>query len=79
MNEKQERLWKIVFLWKLNNNMGKRGYKAKPTCSKGHDISIVGRTKSGNCKQCQSDYYRVRREFIRNNFPKEVNKNNESL
>jgi hypothetical protein len=51
--------------------MGKRGYKAKPTCSKGHDISIVGRNSSGNCKQCRSDYDRVRREFIKKHFPKE--------
>jgi hypothetical protein len=46
----------------------KSGPKIKPTCSKGHDISVVGRTKSGNCKQCKSDYYRIRREFIKKYF-----------
>ena len=48
--------------------MGKRGFKSKPICSKGHDISVVGRTKAGNCKQCQSDYYKARWEFIKKNF-----------
>ena len=48
----------------------KSGPKVKETCIKGHNIALVGRTKSGNCKQCQSDYYKVRREFIRDNFPK---------
>jgi len=46
----------------------KTGPKSKPTCAKGHNIAVVGRTKSGNCKQCKSDYYRVRREFIRDHF-----------
>lgn len=41
----------------------KSGPKIKPTCSKGHVIADVGRTKSGNCKQCKSDYYKVRRQF----------------
>jgi hypothetical protein len=39
-------------------------------CSKGHDIVLVGRTKSGNCKICQQQYYKERWEFIRKNFPK---------
>lgn len=46
--------------------------KKQLKCSKGHDLSIVGKTKSRNCKQCQSDYYKVRREFIRKNFPKSM-------
>ena len=37
-------------------------------CSKGHEIDLVGRTDSGNCKKCQSDYYKVRREFIKEHF-----------
>jgi hypothetical protein len=37
-------------------------------CSKGHEIDLVGRTDSGNCKQCQRDYYKSRWEFIRKNF-----------
>jgi hypothetical protein len=43
-------------------------------CSKGHNISVVGRTKSGNCKKCQSDYYKERREFIRKYFNKKAPK-----
>ena len=53
MNEKQKK---------------KSGPKIKSTCSKGHNISYVGRTESGNCKQCQADYYRIRREFIKEHF-----------
>ena len=41
-------------------------------CSKGHNIALVGRTKSGNCKQCQSDYYKIRRQFVKDNFPKSL-------
>lgn len=52
----------------------KSGPKPKPTCSKGHNFSLVGKTKSGNCVQCQKDYYKVRRDFLREHFPK-----NESL
>jgi hypothetical protein len=48
----------------------KPGPKPKNLCSKGHNISTTGRTKSGNCKQCQSDYYKIRREFIRKHFNK---------
>jgi hypothetical protein len=51
--------------------MKKEPKPRKLTCSKGHDISIVGRTKSRNCKQCQSDYYKERREFIKKYFPKQ--------
>jgi len=50
--------------------MSKTGPKPKETCAKGHLFSEVGKTESGNCKKCQSDYYKVRREFIRDNFPK---------
>jgi len=49
----------------------KSGPKVKPTCAKGHVIAEVGHTESGNCKKCQSDYYKVRREFIKEHFPKE--------
>lgn len=49
----------------------KSGPKIKPICSKGHIIAEVGRTKSGNCKQCKSDYYKVRREFLKEHFPKD--------
>jgi hypothetical protein len=51
--------------------MGKRGFQPKEICSKGHDISVVGRTKAGNCKKCQSEYYKERWDFIRKQFPKE--------
>jgi hypothetical protein len=51
-----------------NKNKLKSGPKPKPVCKNGHDISVVGRTKSGNCKQCKSDYYRIRREFIKKYF-----------
>ena len=51
--------------------MGKRGFQPKETCSKGHIIAEVGRNSSGNCKKCQSDYYKIRREFIKEHFPKE--------
>lgn len=48
---------------------GKRGgSKPKPICKNGHDISIVGRDKSGNCKKCKQEYSRIRWEFIKNNF-----------
>jgi hypothetical protein len=56
--------------------MAKSGPKPKLTCSKGHNFSLVGKTKSGNCKQCKSDYYRVRREFIKQHFLKQVDKDN---
>jgi hypothetical protein len=46
----------------------KTGPKPKATCSNGHDISVVGRTKAGNCKQCQSEYYKARWDFVRKNF-----------
>ncbi len=46
----------------------KSGPKPKPTCSKGHDIFIVGRTSSGNCKQCKRDYYRIRWQFASKHF-----------
>lgn len=36
--------------------MSKGGFPAKPTCSKGHIIAEVGRTKSGNCKACSKEY-----------------------
>ena len=55
--------------------MGKRGFQPKPTCSKGHDIEQVGRTKSRNCKACLQEYHKIRQDFIREHFPKE-NKNN---
>jgi hypothetical protein len=51
--------------------MTKHGFPAKETCSKGHIIADVGRTKSGNCKKCNQDYYKIRREFIKEHFPKE--------
>jgi hypothetical protein len=54
---------------RLKGSKNKKG--VSKFCFKGHDISLVGRTDSGNCKQCLRDYYRVRREFIRKNFPKE--------
>lgn len=44
------------------------GPKVKSTCAKGHDISEVGRTSSGNCKQCKRDYYRIRWQFASKNF-----------
>jgi hypothetical protein len=54
---------------KQRESKNKRGgSKPKPVCKNGHDIAEVGRTASGNCKQCKSDYYRVRREFIREHF-----------
>jgi hypothetical protein len=31
-------------------------YEVKPTCKYGHDVSILGRTKSGNCKACMKEY-----------------------
>jgi hypothetical protein len=40
----------------------------KLTCSKGHDIAVVGRNSSGNCKKCRYEYDAVRREFIRKYF-----------
>lgn len=46
----------------------KSGPKPKRTCSKGHDISLLGRTKSGNCKQCNTNYYKERWDFIRKQF-----------
>lgn len=48
----------------------KTGPKPKPQCAKGHDTSLTGRTPSGNCKQCQSDYYKSRWQFIKDNYPK---------
>lgn len=48
----------------------KTGPKPKLLCNKGHETVIVGRTTSGNCKQCHSDYYKVRWEFLKENFPK---------
>jgi hypothetical protein len=50
--------------------MGKRGPKAKLTCSKGHDIGTVGRNSSGNCKKCRQEYDKERREFIKKYFKK---------
>jgi hypothetical protein len=61
----------------LNMENNKEPEKSKTTrkhnakCSRGHDISIVGRTKSRNCKQCLRDYQAIRREFIKKNFPKQ--------
>ena len=49
----------------------KPGPKPKPNCPKGHIIAKVGRTKAGNCKKCQSDYYKERWDFIRKQFPKD--------
>jgi len=49
----------------------KPGPKIKLKCSKGHVIADVGRTKSGSCKKCQSDYYKERWNFIRKQFPKD--------
>jgi hypothetical protein len=46
----------------------KPGPKPKLVCSKGHDISVVGRTKSGNCKKCKQEYSQVRQQFIKDNF-----------
>ena len=46
----------------------KSGPKIKPTCSKGHNILIVGRTKSGNCKKCKKEYSQVRQQFIKEHF-----------
>jgi hypothetical protein len=42
----------------------------KGFCAKGHNLDKVGRTKSRNCKKCQSDYYKERREFIKKYFNK---------
>jgi hypothetical protein len=52
--------------------MGKRGFQPRETCTKGHNIAEVGRTKSGNCKVCNQEYYKIRREFIKKNFPKSL-------
>lgn len=46
----------------------KTGPKPKAVCSKGHNIAVVGRTKAGNCKKCQSEYYKARWQFVRENF-----------
>ena len=46
------------------------GSKPKPICKNGHDISTVGRTASGNCKQCHKEYHHERWEFVKNNFKK---------
>jgi hypothetical protein len=51
--------------------MRKKEQKTRSICSKGHDINLVGRTKSGNCKMCHQEYYKARWLFIKNNFPKE--------
>jgi uncharacterized paraquat-inducible protein A len=40
----------------------------KSMCFNGHNTELVGRTGSGNCKRCQSEYYKVRREFIKKYF-----------
>jgi hypothetical protein len=46
----------------------KQTRRKKVKCKNNHDIAVVGRTPSGNCKKCQSDYYRKRWDFIRRNF-----------
>jgi len=51
----------------------KTGPKPKSKCSKGHDTTICGRTKAGNCKLCQKEYFKKRWDFIRSSFPKEDN------
>jgi hypothetical protein len=48
----------------------KPGPKPKDTCSKGHILTEVGKTKAGACKKCQSDYYKERWAFIRKQFQK---------
>jgi hypothetical protein len=55
---------------RLKGSKNKKG--VSKFCSKGHEIVIVGRTKAGNCKQCQSDYFKKRWEFIRANYPKDT-------
>jgi hypothetical protein len=50
--------------------MPKPGPKPKKTCSKGHDISEVGRYKSRNCKECKREYEKERREFLKKYFNK---------
>jgi hypothetical protein len=54
---------------RLKGSKNKKG--VSEFCSKGHDISIVGRTKAGNCKLCQQEYFKKRWDFIRKNFPKD--------
>jgi hypothetical protein len=38
------------------------------TCTKGHDIAVVGRNSSGNCRKCRQEYDAIRRKFIREHF-----------
>jgi hypothetical protein len=52
----------------MKENKKKSGPKPKPKCKNGHDISVVGRTKSGNCKKCKSDYYKKRWQFVTKHF-----------
>lgn len=54
----------------MDNKKQKSGPKPKPTCSKGHDISVVGRNKSGNCKQCDKEWHKARWDWIKKTFPK---------
>jgi hypothetical protein len=54
---------------KQRESKNKRGgSKPKPICKNGHDISIVGRNSSGNCRKCRQEYDAIRREFIREYF-----------
>jgi hypothetical protein len=48
----------------------KTGPKPKPTCSNGHNIEIVGRTKAGNCKQCDKEWHKARWDWVKKTFPK---------
>jgi hypothetical protein len=40
-----------------------RPRKKKLFCINGHEIAVVGRTKSGSCIQCSKDYYITHRDF----------------
>jgi hypothetical protein len=52
----------------MKENKKKSGPKPKLVCKNGHNISVVGRTSSGNCKKCQSDYYKARWKFATKRF-----------
>lgn len=44
--------------WHLEktNHQGNMAYERRDTCKNGHLISEVGRTKAGNCRQCNREY-----------------------
>lgn len=52
----------------MKENEVKQTRHKKVKCKNNHEIATVGRTPSGNCKQCQSEYYKKRWDFIRKNF-----------